>query len=146
NGMLYGGAVGTGFAVFESMGYAMNIYMGSGFFGLFQFATDNAFDKMVNVIGLRAFLSPGGHIAWAAMEGAFLLIVLGGKEFKWSAIISPKYLTFLAIPVALHAVWDMPILNFSILFVPVKQTALSVIAWIIILVFLHRGLSEINEI
>ena len=53
-GLLIGAAVGAGFAAFESAGYAMNYLLAGGW------------DMMLDVIFLRGFLTPGGHIAWAA--------------------------------------------------------------------------------
>ena len=143
NGMLYGGAVGAGFAVFESAGYALSAYMGVRIWGLF-FVSENTFDSMMSSIYLRAFLSPGGHIAWAAMEGAFIMIVLNGRKFEWSVLFDKKFLTFFLIPVGMHAFWDMDILSYSIMRIPVKTIALVLVAWVILLVLLHRGLEEIN--
>lgn len=145
NGMLYGGAVGAGFAVFESAGYALSAYMGVRLWGL-VIVSEDTFDLMMTNIYKRAFLSPGGHIAWAAMEGAFIMIVLNGRKFKWSVLFDKKYLTFLLIPIGMHAFWDMPIFNYRIMSVQIKMVALIIVAWIILIVFLHRGLEEINRI
>lgn len=145
NGMLYGGAVGAGFAVFESAGYAFSAYLGSKIVGLF-YITNDPFDGMMSNIYGRAFLSPGGHIAWAAMEGAFIMIVLNGKKFEWSVLFDKRYLTFMLIPIGMHAFWDMPIITYAVFSIPVKMIALVLVAWVILLVFLHRGLEEINSL
>ena len=136
NGMLYGAAVGTGFAVFESAGYAMR-YLSYGGFG-----------EMMNVIIVRAILSPGGHIAWAAISGAALMIVLKQEdEFSWSVVKDPKFLRLFMIPVILHAVWDMPLPDIYLFnLIPVFEIILGIIAWVVVLVLLHRGLEEVNSI
>lgn len=142
NGMLIGAAVGAGFAVFESAGYAMRYYI----MGLLVGGSSMGYDTMLDVIYGRAILSPGGHIAWAAFSGATLIIVMEKAEFKWSYLWSPRFLKFLAIPIAMHAVWDMPFTIFTIGAFQVKHMILVALIWIVILVLLHRGLEEINQL
>lgn len=142
NGMLIGAAVGAGFAVFESAGYAMRYYI----MGLLVGGSGVGYDTMLDVIYGRAMLSPGGHIAWAAFSGATLLIVMGEEPFKWSYLWSAKFLKFFVIPVAMHAVWDMPFAIMQIGSFQLKHIILIALVWIIILVLLHRGLEEINKI
>lgn len=74
NGILIGSAVGAGFAVFESAGYAFRILLAAGY------------GEMVSNINLRALLSPGGHVAWAAVTGAAIMIALGKRKFYWGII------------------------------------------------------------
>ena len=62
NGLLIGSCVGAGFAAFESAGYAFNYWECAGF------------DAMMHTIYLRGFLAPGGHVAWAAITGAAIVI------------------------------------------------------------------------
>jgi len=141
NGMLVGAAVGAGFAVLESAGYAMRFYLtyllGGGY--------GKAFEGMVEVIYNRGILSPGGHIAWAAITGAAIVIVMEHGSFDTSRLKSKKFLGLFALPVIMHAVWDMPINLIQIGPFELQHIALVVIAWIIILVLLHRGLEEINH-
>ncbi len=132
NGLLIGAAVGTGFAVFESAGYA------------FIFTITESARAGVDVIFLRAFLSGGGHIVWAAITSAAFVLAKRDKPFSLSYLGNNKFLTLFFIPVALHAVWDMPIDFLSnIYFVQLMLTAL---AWIVVLSLLRSGLSQINEI
>lgn len=67
DGLLIGSCVGAEFAAFESAGYALNFLMQGGS------------DMMMNVIFLRAFLAPGGHVTWAAISGAALAIAAREK-------------------------------------------------------------------
>ncbi len=65
NGLLFGAIVGTGFAVFESAGYAAN-YGQAGM------------NSMLDVINLRGALTVfGGHVLWTAIVGAALWRVRG---------------------------------------------------------------------
>lgn len=132
NGLLIGAAVGTGFAVFESAGYA------------FIFTIRESARAGVDVIFLRAFLSGGGHIVWTAITSAAFVLVKRDRPFSLSYVGDKKFLTLFFIPVVLHAVWDMPI-NFlsSIHFV---QLALTAIVWIVVLSLLRSGVSQINTI
>lgn len=129
NGMLVGAAVGAGFAAFESAGYA------------FRFALESGVTKMMDVIILRAFLSPGGHVAWAAIAGAALMLVKKDQPLKMEHFTNKTFYSYFIIPVVLHSVWDMPIPFFSSIFLP--QIILSVIVWIVILVLVNVGLNQI---
>ncbi len=136
NGMLYGAAVGAGFQVFESAGYAYYYLQGGGF------------KFMMDTIRIRAILAPGGHIAYTALAGTALIIALGDKEFKWNVLVSKKFLVLFAFSVLLHAFhdWDISIKELDIFDIPVVLLAKIAVEWIILLVFIHRGLSEINEL
>lgn len=52
DGLLIGVAVGAGFAAFETAGYILRFGMSSGL------------QAMLEIIKLRGFLAPGGHVAW----------------------------------------------------------------------------------
>ncbi len=127
NGMLIGSAVGAGFAIFESAGYAFRVLLAEGY------------DSMVNNINMRAILSPGGHVTWAAITGAALMIALDGKKFSWNVIKDVKFLRLFVIPIILHAIWDMPI--GTMLIYPI----LIIAVWIVILVLIHNGLKEVEK-
>ncbi|XME02627.1 PrsW family glutamic-type intramembrane protease [Lachnospiraceae bacterium C1.1] len=133
NGMLIGAAVGAGFAAFESAGYAFEVLLGA-----------QLFKEMTDVILLRGILSPGGHVAWAAIEGAAIIISLNGAEFSWNALFDKHFLSLSIICVVLHAIWDMPIFIGGIL-VYGKLAALVVVAWITLIVLINRGLKQINK-
>lgn len=70
NGLLVGAAVGAGFAAFETAGYIL------------KFGLSGGDEAMLQIIGLRGFLAPGGHVAWAAIEGAALMYVKGFDKLK----------------------------------------------------------------
>ncbi len=124
NGMLVGSAVGAGFAVFESAGYAFNILLNYGY------------SEMVSNINMRALLSPGGHVAWAAVTGAAIMIALDNKRFRWDVLKEGKFIRLFVIPIILHSIWDMPFSSIPICIV------LSVVIWIVLLVLIQNGLKE----
>ena len=136
NGMLIGAAIGTGFAVFESAGYAFRVY---SYLGV---------DAMLENIYMRGVLSPGSHIAWAAFSGAALVIVMGQNEFKWKYVFDKKFLCMIVVPIGLHAIWDMSsVLELGEIGIfPIKQIILAVAMCAVNFILLARGLKEINDI
>lgn len=134
NGIVLGGAVGAGFAVFESAGYAFRNLWQTG-----------SMQQMFDTIYLRAFLSAGGHVAWAAVSGFAIILVMKDVEgFDWGKLIDKKFLSIFLIPIVLHAMWDWDVLiNILGIF---NSIILIVAIWIVLLVFIDRGLREINEI
>lgn len=132
-GLLIGAAVGAGFAAFESAGYAMNYLLAGGW------------DMMLDVIFLRGFLTPGGHIAWAAITGAAMVIASKKYGEITSAILTDgKFLRLFAIPILLHALWDSPLSNIGadIYLLPIL---LTFIVWVVVLILINMGLSEIAK-
>lgn len=129
-GLLIGSAVGAGFAVFETAGYAFNYLLSDGW------------ETMLEVIYLRAILSIGGHVVWAAISGAALVLVKGTEELTKEHLLAPRFLKIFAVPVVLHAVWDMPIPTPNNL--PIVQIACTVLAWVMVLVLINSGLKQLS--
>ena len=129
NGLLIGAAVGAGFAAFETAGYIL------------RYGLNYGVANMLYVIKLRGFLAPGGHVAWAAIEGAALMFVKGFEKIDKKHLNDKRFLLICLIPVVLHGIWDMP-LN-----IPYcgTQIAVSVIAWLVIIYFINLGLQQIDE-
>lgn len=131
NGLLIGAAVGAGFAAFESSGYAL-IYLLAG-----------DFDVMLDVIFLRGVLAPGGHVVWAAMAGYAMMLARGEEPMSWGVFKKKQFWKIFWLPIAMHAVWDMPILNTDF---PVVQVLLCVAAWVVIFVFIDNSLSQLAQV
>lgn len=130
NGMLFGATVGTGFAVFETSGYALTSGLNSGMASLFQ------------TIYERGALSVlGGHALWTALVGGALWRVRGQREFKWEMLRDPAFLRVLALCVALHMLWNSPIE----LPLELKFIAIGFITWIAVLSYIQFGLAEIRH-
>ncbi len=145
NGLLLGGAIGAGFAGFESAGYALTSLLGS------LQVTDTGglhitMDAVRQSILLRGVLAPGGHVAWAALEGAALWKVKGDKPFQWGMVADIRFLRVLGLTMVLHTLWDLPLLGLPlpmIVYYPLLGV-LSLIAWLAILSFIQDGLAQIQ--
>ena len=67
------------------------------------------------------------------------------KEFSMDALKSKRFLSLFVLAVAMHAAWDMPIGQMLGITLPLVQLILTVLAWIVIIVFITLGLKEINN-
>lgn len=131
NGLLFGAAVGTGFAAFESVGYAFN------------FLAEGDVNDMLAVIGLRGVLSPFMHVVWSAIAGCALWQVLNGREFKWREwrlLCDEKFIRLFLVPVVLHMLWN------SDLQLPYcgTQIVIGFVAWRACFKCIREGLHEIS--
>ena len=128
-GLLIGAAVGAGFAAFETAGYIL------------RNGINNGLQTMLYVIKIRGFLAPGGHVAWAAIEGAALMFVKGFEKIDKKHLNDKRFLLICLIPVVLHGIWDMPI---NIPYAG-TQIVVSIIAWLVIIYFINLGLQQIDQ-
>jgi RsiW-degrading membrane proteinase PrsW (M82 family) len=132
NGLLLGATVGTGFAVFESAGYALRTLLES------QSAL-----AMRGVIVDRGFLSVfGGHVLWTGLVGAALWRVRGDRPFTREMLLDPKFLRVFLFCVAMHMVWNtsaLPLPFFS------KYLILGAVAWLLVLGFVQDGLKQLRN-
>ena len=129
NGLLIGAAVGAGFAAFETAGYILNYGLKGGL------------QSMLEVIKVRGILAPGGHVAWAAIEGAALMYVKGFDKLDKRHINDKRFLLICLIPIVLHGVWDMPI-NLPYYILPLT---LTILAWAVIIYFINLGLKQVDD-
>lgn len=131
NGLLLGAAIGTGFAAFESSGYAFNYLW-----------TSSSTQVMTHVINTRAWLSIfGGHVLWAAIVGAALWKVRGDRKFEWNMLGDFRFLRVLGLAAAMHAIWDC---NFN----PplyLKEIVLGFVVWVVVLSFIQDGLKQVQN-
>jgi RsiW-degrading membrane proteinase PrsW (M82 family) len=122
NGMLFGAAVGAGFAGFESAGYA------------FRFGIQN-----ITTRGLLALC--GGHVLWTALVGGALWRVRGDQRFGWEMVRDPRFLRAFGLAVAMHMIWDAP-------FDPplhLKDIFLGFVVWVALLSYIQTGLLQIRS-
>lgn len=129
-GMLIGASVGAGFAAFESAGYAFN--------SLFN----NTYVSMIDLLYLRGFLAPGGHVVWAAMSGAAIMIVKRNQNLNLNMLADGRFIRIFLIPVVLHALWDWSLPN-EIFGDGLWNIILIIAAWIVTIAFINRGLKEV---
>jgi RsiW-degrading membrane proteinase PrsW (M82 family) len=133
NGLLFGAIVGTGFAVFESAGYAYNI-------GLSNAGTAGMLHNIILRGGLSVF---GGHILWTAIVGAALWRVRGDRPFNFGMVKDARFLRAFIPAVVMHAAWDWDSSNMF----PdwIKYVVLGLIAWALVLGYIQNGLKQVRE-
>ena len=131
NGMLFGAAVGAGFAAFESAGYAFRELLNQNF----------DISAMSDVIRLRAFLTPFGHVAWTAIAAGALWRAKGDRNITPATFTDQKFLKAFLIPVLLHMIWNSPLPSpYHIL-----QLALGVIGWFVVFGLVQQGLYQVRD-
>ena len=129
NGLLLGATVGTGFAIFESAGYALSA------------ALDTSAEAMRDVILQRGVLSTlGGHVLWTGLVGAALWRVRGDQPFSLEMVKDKRFLHVFGICVGMHIIWDAPV---SLPFYG-KYLILGVAAWLLVLAFIQDGLKQLR--
>jgi RsiW-degrading membrane proteinase PrsW (M82 family) len=130
NGLLLGATVGTGFATFESAGYALAAALGNGA------------EAMRSVILERGLLSVlGGHVLWTGLVGAALWRVRGAAPFRREMLTDPRFLRVFGFCVAMHMAWNAPLpLPFYM-----KYLALGAVAWLLVLGFIQDGLQQVRD-
>lgn len=127
NGMLFGAAVGTGFAAFESAGYALRIGLAGGS-GL----------MMDNIIA-RGVLAPLGHVAWSAIAAGALWRLKGAEPFTWEMLTDKRVYPLLLLAMGLHFLWNTPIHPPFYL----KNLILGAVAWVIVIALIQAGLRQV---
>jgi RsiW-degrading membrane proteinase PrsW (M82 family) len=134
NGLLFGAAIGTGFAAFESAGYALNLMLQANV------------NEGINIIILRGILAPFGHIIWTGNAAAALWIVKGDRRFNWSMVTDMRFLRVFLSSVILHMIWDTSFTIFPLPYIgDIKYLILGLIGWIITLRLIQAGLKQLNE-
>lgn len=134
NGLLIGAAVGAGFSVFESTGYAFRFYLLNG--GNIGYLTD--------IILLRAWSSLGSHTVWSAIIGGGLLSAKSDKPFSFKLFFNPEFLSDFTATLFLHFIWTCPFMDSgSNLYI--KLIVLTVLAWTILLSLLKSGIRQFKN-
>ncbi len=135
NGLLLGAAVGAGFKIFESAGYAFESLFGGNGSGI----NDAAMLDSIMLRGLLALV--GGHVLWTGLVGAALWRVRGNRPFEWTMLADFKFLRVLLLCMAMHMIWNAPINPPFYL----KQILIGVVAWTLILAFIQDGLKQVRD-
>jgi RsiW-degrading membrane proteinase PrsW (M82 family) len=138
NGMLFGAAVGTGFAAFESAGYAFEIML-SGLFDP-EYQGVNVLGGSINIV-IRGLLAPFGHIVWTALVAGALWRVKLDQPLTPKMLVHPRVLRALAIAMLLHATWNTGWLTAPFF---LKNWVLGFIAWVLAFSMLQTGLKQIK--
>ena len=145
NGILFGCAVGAGFACFETCFYAL--LNNGGFLQTYlpewlkaqvelanavtqiqlqqaqadlQKALTDAMAALAHVLVQRGLLAPFGHPVWTAIAAGAFWRVKQDKPTTVAMLMDSRFLKAFAIPVVLHSIWDIGI-TFPKLFNPQTQ-------------------------
>jgi len=123
NGLLFGAAVGAGFAGYESAGYA-----------------DESGAAVYSSILWRGLLSPGGHVIWTAMIGAALWQVRGTKPFDWNMLFDKIVVRRWIVAVVLHGLWDADLITGAPL---VQYGVLLLVGWYLVFAVMKGAIAEV---
>ena len=134
NGLLLGATVGTGFAVFESAGYALRAAL-----------SDGGIMAMRDVIFQRGVLSLlGGHVLWTGLAGAALWRVRGDQPFDRAMLVDPRFLRVLGVCMVMHMLWNSSI-SLPLVGTLGKFVLLGAAAWLLVLGMIQSGLRQIRD-
>ncbi|GAB3327444.1 hypothetical protein GCM10027299_28070 [Larkinella ripae] len=137
NGLLFGAAVGTGFAAFESAGYA--------FVALLEYGS---VDVALGNIVARGIMAPFGHIIWTAITAAAVWRLKGFGTFRWDLLQEKTFIRLFLLVVVMHMLWnagfDLPLLP-SIFGIQFKHILLGLLGWVIVLSLIQEGLKQIKK-
>ena len=97
DGVLLGAAVGTGFAMFESVIYTMSAFAQNGELG-----------GIVQAL-VRAFSAIGGHGFYAGLYGGGLMMAKGREAVSAKHLASKDFLKYFILSIAFHAFHNMGI-------------------------------------
>lgn len=129
NGLLLGAAVGTGFAAFESAGYA------------FRAGLEGGSLVMRDVILTRGLLAPFTHTVWTAVAAGALWRVKRDAPFDWRMIQEPRFRRVFSAAVVLHMIWDSDFdLPGNLLYLLVGW-----VGWFMVMGLIQEGLAEIRQ-
>jgi len=130
NGLLVGAIVGTGFAVFETMGYGTAGWING---------------NMEWTLFVRGVLSVGGHVVWAAISGAAIMLAQrpGSTQVNLGTMRWGRFLALFCVPFVLHTLWDF--INYVVdsdLLAYSLMAGLTVVAWVFIVRLINSGLRQ----
>ena len=163
NGMVFGAAIGGGFAAFETAGYSFS----DGFFDQFlTYALNHiggalgnpdalrnviaqaqivGYSGMLDQIHQRSYLAPFGHMLWTAIAAGALWRVKGDKPFRIGMLFNRKFLAAFLIPVGLHMLWNSPLLSQPDSLELIKHLLLGVVGWYVAFTMIQQGLRQVRE-
>jgi len=130
NGLLVGAVVGTGFAVFETMGYGTTGWMNG---------------DMEQTLLLRGILSVGGHVVWTAICGAAIMLAQapGSTQARLGTMAWQKFIPLFCVPFLLHSLWDFStFVATSDVAVYSMLAGLTIVAWVFIVRLINTGLRQ----
>jgi protease PrsW len=166
NGIVFGAAIGCGFAVFETAGYSFykgyllgymatllqhtdvfsKIKSVDDLMGVIAEVSKYAYPRMFDIIASRSYLAPFGHVAWTAIAAGALWRVKGANPFSLRMLIEPSFLRTFSVPVVLHMLWDTDLIQGrDVITRNALLLLLGCIAWYVAFLLVQQGLRQIKN-
>jgi RsiW-degrading membrane proteinase PrsW (M82 family) len=153
NGILFGAAVGAGFAAFETSYYGLNAFLPALIQGLVQqgMQAQQAFtaatQTMVDSLVLRGILAPFGHMPWTAIAAGAFWRVKQDRPVSPSMLLDPSFLKTFAIPVAMHTLWDASVVfpNIPSVLNVLLWIGTGVTTWYVLFGLIQQGLRQVRD-
>jgi RsiW-degrading membrane proteinase PrsW (M82 family) len=153
NGILFGAAVGAGFAAFETSFYGLiNSFLPALIQGLQAggqegTAINTAVQAMATNLGVRGVLAPFGHVVWTAIAAGAFWRVKGSLPTSMSMLSDSRFLKAFLIPVAMHTLWDASILfpNLSFIVNVFLWIATGLTSWYVLFGLVQQGLHQVKD-
>jgi RsiW-degrading membrane proteinase PrsW (M82 family) len=160
NGVLFGAAVGAGFACSETLGYGLDVvlqFVQGG--GVQQILAANPqgvslatileaiLKPMVSELNMRALLSPFGHPMFTAISAGAFFRVKGDRPANVSMLLDGRFLRAFLIPVVLHSIWDSPLAagSSNLIVQWVGEGAVAAIGWYVVFTMIQQGLHQVRD-
>ncbi len=139
NGLLFGSAVGAGFSIMESTGYAFEALLAPVELGR---GGQLDFQQAYTVMAARSFFFiTAGHVTWTAITCGALWHSMRDRSL-WKALVHPHFLFFLFVAVFVHGYWNYTSSKGNIItMIPL----FALISWGFVAVLIHLGIQQIRE-
>ncbi|MFP4053841.1 MAG: PrsW family glutamic-type intramembrane protease [Phycisphaerae bacterium] len=145
NGLLFGAAVGAGFAAFETAGYVFQ----AGVSGMIESAIQNPNNAMIgfqqstqDLMIRRGMLTPIAHVVWGAMAGGMLWKVRGQRRFTFSMFADSRFLRVLGVAAICHMIFNSVGLQAGVVvFVPI-----GIVCWLVVFAIFSDGLRQVSKL
>jgi RsiW-degrading membrane proteinase PrsW (M82 family) len=157
NGILFGAAVGAGFASFETSFYGLiNAFLPTLIEGLKAGGQGGtvivtAVQAMETNLVIRGVLAPFGHVVWTAIAAGAFWRVKGAQPTNLNMLFDPRFFKAFLIPVAMHTLWDISLdfpnnvfLN-SLAGQLLGWIATGAISWYVLFGLVQQGLHQVKD-
>lgn len=134
-GIFYGSCFGAGYAFYEVCDMSLSGYFSDKRPGVF----------MWHLITQSA-MSVGGRIAWTAVIGGALSVIIKKTGVIRSQEFIKMCLLAFIYPFVMQVCWDAGFLNAGLFGASVKNIFLMVVAFMVLNLFLHRGIREAGKV
>jgi len=172
NGIVFGAAIGAGFAAFETAGYSFVLGYLPGYTlnaldhldvlakvhagiqqhpGMLNQLVDSldgglSYSLMFDRINERAYLAPFGHVIWTAIAAGALWRVKRANPFQVKMLFEPSFVRTMLVPMTLHALWDTDFVqNRSDVVSTLLMLGLGFIGWYVAFLLVQQGLKQIKQ-